>query len=970
MPILSRAAMPFLCCVAIAVAVGVAFYPAAAVHAELPNPRLLVVSPAGGQQGTQVEVTIEGDDLDEATDLIFSHPGITATAKLTARPFETAPQPFSTTYTVTVAKDAPPGFHDVRVAGRFGVSSPRTFEVSDLPQVAETSDNHAANKAMPLPLDTVVNGKADPDQFDYYTFEAKAGQTVTVLCVARAIDSRVKALVTVLNAAGEQMRFGRSTHRREPVVHFTAPADGAYLVKIADAMYQGGSPFFYRLVVSTRPFIDSVWPPVAAPGSTGTFTLFGHNLPGGIFVPDASPADAGLEHVEVQIAAPNQPQVFGLSAASTRHEPHEIEVQGFEHRLASPQGPSNPFFISLTSLPVIVEEEPRNDFRAQPQPLTLPCEVVGRFYADRDRDWFSFEGKKGEAYSVEVFSERLSLPTDPSLLVEHVAKDAAGKETVRTVVEHDEPEQRFTNQPFDAPTHDPAVHFTADADGTYRVVVRDLYAGSSAQKRHVYRLVVRQADAEFQLVATCKALVELSAFRDVVYPANPTLCRGGTQTIKLQAYRRGGFNGSIMIAVEGLPPGVTCLPVPLAAGEHQATVVLTAAADAPAWRGPIKVVGTATLRDGAPEARREAFFSTPVWNKGYRNVFTDPRVRHDTILSVIEEQTPLRVVFAEDKVWEVSRAGKLTIPFKFERHHELQGSMQVELRGMPASYARFDRAPSAVFEPQANDGKIELTIPATMPPGEYPAYLATQVKLAYPRNPEAAVRAEARKQEFAATLADLAEKSKAADAARAEAEKKVTELAAVAGDASQSAAITSATDGKNKAIEAAKTAADNLRAATEEKKAIDKRAVDLTEAAKPKETVSFISSAAVILRVIDAPIVLTTAPSAPIAPGAGGEIPLSLKRLFDFTQQVDVEAQLPAGVIGITLDKMPLPAGVESGKIVVKAAADATPGTHKIILRAKLTYNGQALQIEHPVDVTIQPPAKSEPAAQTDAAAG
>ena len=51
MPILSRAAMPFLCCVAIAVAVGVAFYPAAAVHAELPNPRLLVVSPAGGFLG-------------------------------------------------------------------------------------------------------------------------------------------------------------------------------------------------------------------------------------------------------------------------------------------------------------------------------------------------------------------------------------------------------------------------------------------------------------------------------------------------------------------------------------------------------------------------------------------------------------------------------------------------------------------------------------------------------------------------------------------------------------------------------------------------------------------------------------------------------------------------------------------------------------------------------------------------------
>ena len=49
--------------------------------AGLPNARLLVLSPPGGQQGTDLEVGIEGDDLDEATHLIFSHPGITATAK-------------------------------------------------------------------------------------------------------------------------------------------------------------------------------------------------------------------------------------------------------------------------------------------------------------------------------------------------------------------------------------------------------------------------------------------------------------------------------------------------------------------------------------------------------------------------------------------------------------------------------------------------------------------------------------------------------------------------------------------------------------------------------------------------------------------------------------------------------------------------------------------------------------------------
>jgi hypothetical protein len=60
--------------------------------AGLPNARLLVLSPPGGQQGTDLEVGIEGDDLDEATHLIFSHPGITATAKLAPRPFDKTPE--------------------------------------------------------------------------------------------------------------------------------------------------------------------------------------------------------------------------------------------------------------------------------------------------------------------------------------------------------------------------------------------------------------------------------------------------------------------------------------------------------------------------------------------------------------------------------------------------------------------------------------------------------------------------------------------------------------------------------------------------------------------------------------------------------------------------------------------------------------------------------------------------------------
>ena len=108
------------------------------------------------------------------------------------------------------------------------------------------------------------------------------------------------------------------------------------------------------------------------------------------------------------------------------------------------------------------------------------------------------------------------------------------------------------------------------------------------------------------------------------------------------------------------------------------------------------------------------------------------------------------------------------------------------------------------------------------------------------------------------------------------------------------------------------------------------------------------------MRVLEAPIEFQATPPTAIVAGTAGAIPVSLERLLDFTQQVDVEAQLPAGVTGITLEKTQVAADATAGKIVVKADAKATPGTHTVIVRAKLIYNNQGLQLDRPVDLKIE----------------
>lgn len=96
---------------------GAAAAPAQSVG--LPTPRLLTTTPMGGKAGTAVEVAVTGEYLDDAGDLVFSDPRVTAKRTPAA----------GDRYTVTIAPDCPVGLYEARVMTRLGVSSARVFAV-------------------------------------------------------------------------------------------------------------------------------------------------------------------------------------------------------------------------------------------------------------------------------------------------------------------------------------------------------------------------------------------------------------------------------------------------------------------------------------------------------------------------------------------------------------------------------------------------------------------------------------------------------------------------------------------------------------------------------------------------------------------------------------------------------------------------------------------------------------------------
>jgi hypothetical protein len=231
----------------------------------LPAPRLLTTMPMGGQAGTQIEVTISGENLEDADQLAFSDPRITAAPKLDA-----AGKPLANKYQVTIAADCPPGVYEARVMSRLGMSSSRIFSVGALPEVSQSAKNTSLATAMELAINSVCNAVLTEKQVDYYQFAGRKGQRIVVQCSAKGIDSNTQAVLIIADAAGRDLLV----ERRGGALDFTVADDGKYVIKVHGLTFQGGADNFYRLILtevpvgapipavpSTMPVNSFSWPP-------------------------------------------------------------------------------------------------------------------------------------------------------------------------------------------------------------------------------------------------------------------------------------------------------------------------------------------------------------------------------------------------------------------------------------------------------------------------------------------------------------------------------------------------------------------------------------------------------------------------------------------------------------------------------------------------------------------------------------
>jgi hypothetical protein len=697
----------------------------------LPTPVLNSILPSGGKIGSAVEVTFAGANTEEPDKLVFSHPGIKAEAVPPPPPDPKAPpntpKPTVTKFKVTIEANVPPGHYDVRLVNKWGVSNPRVFTVGDLNEVQEKEPNNDVAEAQRVELESTVNGVISaPTDVDYYVFAGKKGQRVVVSCLTSTIDSRSQAGLEVYDAKGKMLASNRNYRDGDALTDVTLPADGDYFVRVFEFTYTTGSAdHFYRLSISTSPWIDAIHPSVVEPGKPTKVTIYGRNLPGGQLDPNAKEDGRTLEKLVVTVTPPADAASIGRLNYHGLLRPSAASVDGFEYRLKNAVGSSNPFLLTYARAPVVLDNEQARTAET-PQAITVPCEIAGRVEKKRDRDWYVFEAKAGQVLNIEVFSERLGAPTAMYLVVQNAQTKAAIFESP------DNPD--IVSAKFYARTDDPAPYrFTAPADGKYLLLVASRFADTIAGPRHLYRVRITPDQPDFRLVVTPAAQYRQDA---------PLLYQGGHCVLEVFAWRRDGFAGDIALTVEGLPPGVTATPQTLAGPLRHTLLVLSATDAAALWTGEIKVKGTAKV--GTQTIVHEARPGGVVWQvQPQQNIPALARLDQSLWLAV-RDKAPFTIALTADKT-TIVQGDKAVLTFKATRlwpdvkqpiavQTVFQGQ-QVPLPFLPPNATL--APPQLNLAPGTDTGTTTLTVPANVPPGTYTIAFYGQTIVPYNKDPKA-----------------------------------------------------------------------------------------------------------------------------------------------------------------------------------------------------------------------------------------
>lgn len=240
-------------------------------------PKIDGVFPAGGQRGTEFEVSVSGN-LDPWPVVV-----VCDEARVTFAPDEKQ----KGSYQVKIGAEVEPGAYLLRFSNADGVAAPRQFVVGLAAERAQAGSEVMTVPVADFPL--TVNGKLESGgDVDRFAIELQAGQRLVADVAAYSLDSPLDPLLHVRGPLGQQLAFNHDATRLglDPRLVFEAPAAGNYELQLsafayppqANIRFAGGATSIYRLTLGQALPVIEVPPAHQGDGAIAIPAEFGGRI--------------------------------------------------------------------------------------------------------------------------------------------------------------------------------------------------------------------------------------------------------------------------------------------------------------------------------------------------------------------------------------------------------------------------------------------------------------------------------------------------------------------------------------------------------------------------------------------------------------------------------------------------------------------------------------------------------------------
>jgi hypothetical protein len=434
------------------------------------------------------------------------------------------------------------------------------IKISDRAEASEVEPNDELAKATRVQPNTNLSGRIDKvGDVDHFIFAAKKGEKLTFTALTRRLGSPTSSYVRLLTAAGAQVAAKEDFGIGDATFDYNIPADGDFVLAIADLHGRGGPEFAYRIEVKPNlpsfKLSASVNTLNVGAGSTAMITVTsarkGYNgpiqvsvegLPEG-FVSEPTVLGPGINTVVLTIsnrsdkakAQPNSVRIIGTASVGGK------EIKAFAHTEA-------PLKASMANIPWVPEglsgqvsfgvaAQPQIRLRTEPSIAVFGKSLSGKIKVIVER-------AKGfdEAITLVVTpdAKKGGLPGNITVALKPIPK---GKNEIEIT--------------FSATDKAALGDFTAVLNATIK-------QGKTTVTQPVPGVTLRlQAPLKVTATGTVNKIAA-----------------GGQLKVKVVVERNPALKGEVVLTFAKLPKGVTAPATKIAADKSEIEVTLAVAADA------------------------------------------------------------------------------------------------------------------------------------------------------------------------------------------------------------------------------------------------------------------------------------------------------------------------------------------------------------------------------------------------------